>query len=110
LAAINQAKESSNESEQLKEKEEQQDFKPDMSLLRASNIADSDSSSYMSLLNPLLPLKERMHRISTSTTILPLEFYNKFQTIESLIECRENILDQYTKFSVNGNLITQHYM
>jgi hypothetical protein len=58
-----------------------------------------DSSPFR-VIKQLLPLVSRMHRISASVTILPHEYYYRFETLEALIDSKENILDQYSRFSV----------
>jgi hypothetical protein len=72
---------------------------PNGSILTCSELACLDSF-YLSLLLPLLPLEPRTHRIYSSETILPHEYYHKFKNLQDLTECKENILDHYKKFSV----------
>jgi hypothetical protein len=80
-------------------KEQEQQLIVSVLPTRIPNLADSERS-ILALLNPLLSLKERMHRISTSESLLSPQFYNKYQNLEALIECKENILDKYSTFSV----------
>jgi hypothetical protein len=75
---------------------------PTVSMLTNSELADLDSFN-LSLLLQLLPLEPRTHRIYSSETILPHEYYHKFNNLEDLIEYKHNILDHYNKFSVFTN-------
>jgi hypothetical protein len=71
----------------------------DSSISAVPKFSDLDSF-YLNLLLPLLPLESRMHRIFSSTTLLPNEYFDKFKTLGDLIDYKENMLDQYSKFSV----------
>jgi hypothetical protein len=71
----------------------------DSSISSVPIFSDLDSF-YLNLLLPLLPLESRMHRIFSSTTLLPNEYFDKFKNLGDLIDYKENMLDQYNKFSV----------
>jgi hypothetical protein len=101
---INLVTEASTEDEQQQEEKlPKMEPSDNDSMPAVPNLADLDS---LNLLLSLLPLESRMHRIYSTTILLPQDYYDKFKTLEDLIEHKENMLDQYSKFSViskNGN-------